>query len=295
MKLDEAIERYLLAAGISAATRRAYASDLRDFAALVRRTTARGGRRARAGRLHGRARSRARRAASSRRRRSRATSRRSGRCCVSRSGPDRVPDATLAPAPARRLPDAPKLERGRARCSRASATAMTRSPSATARSSSSSTRPDCAAPKRSGSTSAMSTSSRSTSTSARQGREGTRRPARRGGGALGRPLPARGAARARPRRRAARSFSRPVAAGSTPRRFAGSLPHPHAPPRLRNASARGRRRPARHPGAPRPREPLDDPDLQPRRAPKRLRRVYDRSHPAPERRRSGRDGRRTGQ
>ena len=42
---------------------------------------------------------------------------------------------------------------------------------------------------------------------------------------------------------------------------------PPSPPRLRNAPARGRRRPADDPGAARPRVALDDADLQPRRRP----------------------------
>ena len=82
---------------------------------------------------------------------------------------------------------------------------------------------------------------------------------------LGRPLPARGAAPARARRR-----ERAVPLGPRPaaRHLDAAPPRP-APtpsaPRVRDPSARRRRRPAHDPGAPRPRVALDDADLQPRR------------------------------
>ena len=101
----------------------------------------------------------------------------------------------------------------------------------------------------------------------RQGREGPDRAARRGGRPLGRPLPPRGPPRARPRRR---RRTLPLRARPPPRHLDAAPPHaaPAPPaPRVRDAPARGRRRPAHDPGAARPLVALDDPDLQPRRAP----------------------------
>ena len=179
-------------------------------------------------------------------------------------GPARVPDVPLAPR--RVAPPARRAEAGRGRrAARRRVEGEGRWRCATAPCSSSSTRPACAAPRRSGSTSATSTSSRSTCTCATARARRTGRPARRGGGALGRALPARGAARARARRRDALFLS---ARGrrldtSTLRRLRAAPAPPAA--RVRDAPARGRRRPAHDPGAARPRLALDDADLQPRR------------------------------
>jgi site-specific recombinase XerD len=109
MRLEPAIERYLGAAGISDATRRAYAADLRDFAGwygngelervdvrVLSDYTADLGRARPGGKL------------------SPATV--SRRLCAVRSllrfslGPGHVPDVPLAPGRGRRLPDAPKPE-----------------------------------------------------------------------------------------------------------------------------------------------------------------------------------------
>ena len=110
MTVEAAAERFLAAAGISGATRRAYASDLRDFTRwfgpdspvedvdvrvladwVAELGRARGGRRAAPATI-------------------------SRKLAAVRSllrhalGPERVPDAALAPKRPRRLPDAPKLE-----------------------------------------------------------------------------------------------------------------------------------------------------------------------------------------
>ncbi len=109
MRLEPAIARYLAAGGISDATRRAYAADLRDFAGwygdgLLERVdvrvlseyTADLGRARPGGKL------------------SQATI--SRRLCAVRSllrfalGPSHVPDVPLAPRRGRRLPEAPKAE-----------------------------------------------------------------------------------------------------------------------------------------------------------------------------------------
>ena len=255
-----------LAAGISEATRRAY----RDRPARLRRVVRRGRpararRRARA-RPSTRPTSAARGpAASSRRRRSRGGSRPSARCCASRSAAASVPDDPARAAP--RAPAAGRAEAGGGRrAARRRSTATARSRSATARCSSSSTRPACAAPRRSGSTSPTSTSSRSTCTSAtaRARRTASSRSARR------RPTGSRATcARRGPSSRAAPSDALFLSARgrrldtSTLRRLIAAPASP--PPRVRDAPARGRRRPARDPGAARPLVPLDDPDLQPRR------------------------------
>ena len=109
MRLEPATERFLTAAGLSAATRRAYAADLRDFAGwygdgeldrvdvrVLSEYTADLGRARPGGKL------------------SQATI--SRRLCAVRSllrfslGPGHVPDVPLAPRRGRRLPDAPKAE-----------------------------------------------------------------------------------------------------------------------------------------------------------------------------------------
>ena len=186
------------------------------------------------------------------------------RCSASRSGPSACPDGPFAPkrrAPAARRAEA---ERGRGHRRRARRRRAARR-CATRRSSSSSTRPGCAARRRSGSTSATSTSSRSSSTSgsARAARIASCRSARRP--RPRRALPARGAPAARPRRR---ERALPLGARPPARHVdaAAARPPPAPPaPRLRDAPARGRRRPAHDPGAARPRLPLDDADVQPRR------------------------------
>jgi site-specific recombinase XerD len=107
--LSQAIDRFLLTAGISSATRRAYRSDLRDFAdwygqrpleqidvRVLADYTAELGRARPGGRL----------APATIARRLSAV-----RGLLRHSlGPGRVPDASLAPRRPRRLPDAPKLE-----------------------------------------------------------------------------------------------------------------------------------------------------------------------------------------
>ena len=109
MTVEQSIDRFLLAAGISAATRRAYRADLRDFTewygdAPLERVdvrvlsdyTADLGRTRAGGKL--------------------APSTIARRLAAVRSllrftlGPERVPDASLAPRRPRRLPDTPKLE-----------------------------------------------------------------------------------------------------------------------------------------------------------------------------------------
>ena len=109
METQQAIDRFLLAAGISAATRRAYAADLRDFAEwygerpleevdvrVLADYTADLGRARPGGKL----------APATIARRLAAV-----RGLIRYSlGRDRVPDASLAPRRPRRLPDAPKLE-----------------------------------------------------------------------------------------------------------------------------------------------------------------------------------------
>ena len=109
MTLADSIERFLLAAGISAATRRAYRADLRDFAEwygngplervdlrVLADYTADLGRARPGGKLAPA--TIARRLAAVR-----------GLIRFS-LGRDRVPDASLAPRRPRRLPDTPKLE-----------------------------------------------------------------------------------------------------------------------------------------------------------------------------------------
>ena len=103
---------------------------------------------------------------------------------------------------------------------------------------------------------------------ARQGRQGAHRAARRGGR-----LPARAATSARAARSSRRGAENAVFLSARGRRLDTSTlrrltPEPApAPPRVRDAPARGRRRPARDPGAARPQLALDDADLQPRRRP----------------------------
>jgi site-specific recombinase XerD len=109
MTVEQSIDRFLLAAGISEATRRAYRADLRDFAAwygdaplervdvrVLSDYTADLGRTRAGGKL--------------------APSTIARRLAAVRSllrftlGRERVPDASLAPRRPRRLPDTPKLE-----------------------------------------------------------------------------------------------------------------------------------------------------------------------------------------
>jgi site-specific recombinase XerD len=109
METQQAIDRFLLAAGISAATRRAYAADLRDFAEWYgERPLEQVDLRVLADYTAdlGRARPRGKLAAATIARRLAAV-----RGLLRYSlGRDRVPDASLAPRRPRRLPDAPKLE-----------------------------------------------------------------------------------------------------------------------------------------------------------------------------------------
>src|SRR4051795_3837204 len=109
VRLSAAVDRFLAAAGVSDATRRAYASDLRDFAAwygdgpleevdvrVLADYTADLGRARSGGKLSPA--TIARRLAAVR-----------GLLRFS-LGPGSVPDASLAPRRTRRLPDAPKVE-----------------------------------------------------------------------------------------------------------------------------------------------------------------------------------------
>ena len=163
----------------------------------------------------------------------------------------------------RRLPVAPKAAEVDALAARRS-TATARSACGTGRSSSSSTRPGCAARRRSASTSRTSTSSRSWCTFAgRAARSGPCRSARRPPTGS----PSTSARRGRCSRGGAENAVFLSVRGrrldtSTLRRLVAA-PAP-APARVRHAPARGRRRPARDPGAARPQLALDDADLQPR-------------------------------
>jgi len=190
---------------------------------VVRRRQGRRDRRAGAGRLRRRSRAGRGRAESSPRRRRRGGSRRFGRCCAPRSARGHVPDIPLAARRGRHLPDAPKETVVQGLSTRRSTTAP-RSDCATARCSSSSTRPGCAARRPSDSTSATSTSSRSTSMCATARAQGSNRPARRGGGALGSSVPAGGASGGSRAGRPTPCSSPSGAAGSTPRPSAGSSP-----------------------------------------------------------------------
>src|SRR3569833_855720 len=98
-----------------------------------------------------------------------------------------------------------------------------------------------------------------------QGREGPRRPARRGSGVLGLALSPRRTARSRAWRE---RCPLPLGARQAARHVDAAPPDPapaQAAPRLRDAPARGRRRPADDPGAARPLVAVDDADVQPRR------------------------------
>ena len=134
---------------------------------------------------------------------------------------------------------------------------------ATARSSSSSTRRGCAARRRSGSTSPTSTSTASSSTcAARAARSGSSRSEKRRATWLAKYLH-----EARPQL-VARSRERTVPVGTRQAaRHVDPAPHlcPSPPPaaRVRNPSARRRRRPAHDPGPPRPQLFVDHAALQP--------------------------------
>ncbi len=249
--------------GISAATRRAYAADLRDFAAWYgERPLEQVDVRVLADYIAdlGRARPGGKLAPATISRRLSAV-----RSLLRFSlGRGHVPDVPLGSAP--RPAPAGRAEGGRGRrAARRLRTATSRSRSATARCSSSSTRRACGARRRSASISPTSTSSRSACTSATArarkdrvvplGEEAAHWIARYLREA--RPELARGAVdalflSARGRRLDTSTLRRLRAASASP------------PPLLRDAPARGRRRPARDPGAPRPLVALDDADLQPR-------------------------------
>ena len=180
-------------------------------------------------------------------------------------GAARVPDASLAPTRSRRLPDAPKEDEiddaARARRGRHAA----RAPQPCAARAPLLGRV-CAAPRSSGSTSPTSTSS-------------ARRSHVHGKGGKERVVPLGEEAAHHVARYLARRHARSSRSGAIDalflsvrgRRLDTSTvrappPQPAPPaPRLRDASARGRRRPAHDPGAPRPLLALDDADLQPRR------------------------------
>ena len=195
---------------------------------------------------------------------------------------------TLGPGPgsrggARAAPPAPAAgcaqgRRGRARSLDGDRRRRRRWPCATARCSSSSTPAGCAAPRRSASISPTSTSSRRRCTcAARAARSGSFRSARR------RPTrsPSTSARRGRHSQRGAERRAVPLGPRAAPRheRAAAAAAQPPPPaPRLRDASARGGRRPAHDPGAARPRS-LSTTQIYSHVDAKRLRRVYDRSHP----------------
>ena len=149
--------------------------------------------------------------------------------------------------------------------------------SATGRCSSSCTRPGCACRRRSGSTSAASSLDAGVGAGHRQGRPRARRPGRRRrdrvAGAVprlaarrrGSPRPAWPTAPTTPAvRHAARRAARPAAGlggrqgGGRGRRARRPRVAAHAAPLVRDPPARGRRRPARRPGAPRACQHLDD-------------------------------------
>ena len=113
----------------------------------------------------------------------------------------------------------------------------------------------------------------------RQGRQGARRPARRGGGVLGRALPARGAARSSRAAPTTRSSSRRAGAGSTRARSGASLPtrtgcgtrSPRTCSRAAPTCARSRSCSATR--------SLSTTQIYSHVDGRRLRRVYDRAHP----------------
>ena len=154
----------------------------------------------------------------------------------------------------------------RSRRSSSSSRATPRSRSATARSSSSSTRQACAARRRSALDLADVDFDREAIHV--RGKGGKERVVPLGEEAAlpPRPVPARREAGARDAAPsdAVLPLGPRQAARHEHRAAAGSPPAP-APARIRHAPARGRRRPPRHPGAPRPLLALDDAGLQPRR------------------------------
>jgi len=251
VRISDAIDRYLAAAGVSEATKRAYATDLQDFAAwygphpldsvdvrVLADYASELGAARRGGKL------------------SPATIAR--RLSAVRSllrfalGPAQVPDVPLAPRRGRRLPDAPKQAevegliegagegggllplRNRALLELAYSAGL-----------------------RSAEVVALDLGDVDF--------EQEHVHVRSGKGAKDRIVPLGDTAAARARR-AERAL--PVRARPAPRHLDAATraaqPTPPAP-RLRNAPARGWSRPARDPGAARTRLPLDDTDLQPRR------------------------------
>ena len=191
-------------------------------------------------------------------------------------GPERVPDAALAPRRPRRLPETPALEEVESAVDRAGRDA---DPLALRNAACSSSPTPAASGRQSWwrSTSPTSTSTVSASTcAARVARSGSCRSGkrRRGGSASGSATAGRRSCAAPPMR-----SSSPCAAAGSTQRPAPAPPPPASPAsRVRDAPARRRRRSPDDPGAPRPRLALDDADLQSRRRTAAAA-VYDHAHP----------------
>ncbi len=178
-------------------------------------------------------------------------------------GAERVPDASFAPRRPRRLPDAPRPSEVDVELDALEGDDAARDPQPRARRARLLGRPALAGGCR------PRPGRRRLRAGARprprQGRQGARRPARRGGLAPARALPPGRAPAAGPRRR---ERALPLSARPPAR-------HEHAPPappppaspaaRLRDPPARGRGRPPHDPGAARPQLAVDDADVQPRR------------------------------
>ena len=256
-----AIDRFLASPALAESTRRAYASDLRGFEDwLAERGTA--------SRTSTSACSPSTRPSSgalgtgSRRRRSPAGSRPSGRSSASRSARHAFPTPRSgrgARSGCRKRRSAPRSRRSWTRSTGTGRSApQRRARRARLLGRAAQRRGGRARPRRR----RLRAGARSRP---RQGRQGARRPARRGGVARRRALPARRPAGARARRQRCALPLRPRPAAR--HEHAPPAPPPPAPaaPLVRDAPARGRRRPADDPGAARPLVALDDPGLQPRR------------------------------
>ena len=173
---DRPLSRLAVARRVDAARLRRRPAPLRRLARAARHDRRRD-RRPRARRL--RVGARPRRGTGSRRRRSPANLAAVRSFLRFTLGPARVPDAPLGPRRPQRLPEAPKREEIESIVDSLDGDGAARR-CATARSSSSSTPPASGAPRRSGSTSATSTSSRSTcACAARAARSASSRSARR--------------------------------------------------------------------------------------------------------------------